>query len=251
MQRCALFLDRAAANVDCLPLHVPCLTLIAEGVDGASRSGSELGDGANVDDIRGPAISDEPRLLARASLVVARAADDAGWGSITVYAFASESNAWAPRFSGWSRFHEPGSEAIDALCVQDWARSACPSCGAVHSEVVFAFPPGALVRPAVEKACADRFLCVLIFPVAILAPHWNKLLVASVLPCQAPYLDGFARIRDPSSMVAWSGSFAVPAELAFFACDFGRLSPRESLPPLSECPGATARRRAPPLQERA
>ncbi len=50
MQRCALRLNRAAAavDVDCLPLHVPGLTLVSEGVDGASRSGSELGDGVNI-----------------------------------------------------------------------------------------------------------------------------------------------------------------------------------------------------------
>jgi hypothetical protein len=37
MQRCALRLDRAAAsvNVDLLPYHVPGLTLVAEGIDGA------------------------------------------------------------------------------------------------------------------------------------------------------------------------------------------------------------------------
>jgi hypothetical protein len=112
-----------------------------------------------------------------------------------------------------------------------------------HREVVYAFPPSQLVRPAVEKACADRALCVLVVPVAILAPHWNKLLAASVLPHRSPYLDGFFRIRDPARSVAWSGSSAAPAELAVFACDFGRLSPRCSLPPLSVCPGALARRR--------
>jgi hypothetical protein len=50
MQRCALRLSLAAAavNVDCLPLHVPGLVLIAEGFDGASRSSSELGLDANV-----------------------------------------------------------------------------------------------------------------------------------------------------------------------------------------------------------
>ncbi len=86
--------------MDCLPLHVPGLTLVAEGVGGASRSGSELGDGANVDSVRGPTISDDLWL------VVSRAAADAGWGCVTVDAFASESNAPTQRF--WSRFFEPG-----------------------------------------------------------------------------------------------------------------------------------------------
>jgi hypothetical protein len=37
MQSCALCLDQAAvmADVDCLPYHVPGLTLVAEGIDGA------------------------------------------------------------------------------------------------------------------------------------------------------------------------------------------------------------------------
>ena len=118
----------------------------------------------------------------------------------------------------------------------------CPACGLYHREVVYAFPPSQLVRPAVEKACVDRALCVLVVPVAILAPHWGRLLAASVLPRRSPYLDGFLRVRDPARSVVWSGSSAAPAELAIFACDFGRLSPRPSLPPLSACPGAFARR---------
>jgi hypothetical protein len=119
----------------------------------------------------------------------------------------------------------------------------CPSCGDTHREVFFAFPPSCLVLPAVEKACADSALFVLIVLVAILAPHWNKLLAASVLPRQAQYLDGFARIRDPARLVEWPGSSAAPAELADFACDFGRLAPRNSLPPLLSCLRAFARRR--------
>jgi hypothetical protein len=53
----------------------------------------------------------------------------------------------------------------------------------------------------VKKACADRALCVLIVPVAILAQHWWKLAAASVLPRGAPYADGFARVRDPARIL--------------------------------------------------
>jgi hypothetical protein len=77
-----------------------------------------------MDSTLGPATSDELWLL------VARAAADAGWRGITMDAFASESNARALRF--WSRFHEPGAEAINALCVLDWARSECPTCCSAH-----------------------------------------------------------------------------------------------------------------------
>ena len=126
MQRCALRLSRAAAavNIDTLPLHVPGLVLIAEGVDGASRDGSELGPDANVAAVLGPAVDDE--VWAAVLRVVAAA----GWGRVTVDAFASASNARAPRF--WSRFLEPGAELYDALCAPDWAQSACPACGLAH-----------------------------------------------------------------------------------------------------------------------
>ena len=60
VQRCALYLSRlaAAANVDVLPWHVPGLQLVAEGIDGASRAGDDLGHGLNVQSALGPAVSD-------------------------------------------------------------------------------------------------------------------------------------------------------------------------------------------------
>jgi hypothetical protein len=67
-------------------------------------------------------------------IMISLAAADAGWGAVTVDAFASESNTRVPRF--WSRFFEPGSETLDALCVLDWSRSVCPACGLTHREVV-------------------------------------------------------------------------------------------------------------------
>ncbi len=80
--------------MDLLPYHVPGLTLVAEGIDCASRSGSDFGEDVNVNFILGPAISDELWRLVSGVVV------DAGWGGVTVKAFASESNARAPRF--WS-----------------------------------------------------------------------------------------------------------------------------------------------------
>ena len=168
---------------------------MAEGIDGASRSGADFGKEVNVHSILGPAVSDELWAL------VSRAAVEAGWGRVTVDAFASESNARAPRF--WSQVHEPGSKVIDALCVPDLARSVCQACGLAHREVLFLHPPSALVRATVEKACADRALCVLLVPVAILAPHWGRLLAASVLPRVPPYADGFRRVRDPAEHLTW------------------------------------------------
>ncbi len=119
-----------------------------------------------------------------------------------------------------------------------------PACGTAHREVVYAFPPDQLVRAVVEKAMADRALGVLLVPVAILAPHWNHLLSASILPRRPPYADGFVRIRRPD-LVLQARSHTSAAELAVFARDFGRLSPRPDLPSLSSCPGASARRLRP------
>jgi hypothetical protein len=73
MQCCTtLRLDRAAArvDVDLLPYHVPGLTLVAEGIDGASRSCSDFGENSNVENILGPMVSDDLWRL------VSRAADD-------------------------------------------------------------------------------------------------------------------------------------------------------------------------------
>ena len=91
---------------------------------------------------------------------------------------------------------------------------------------------------------ADRALCALLVPVAILAPHWSKLLAASVLPRRAPYADGFLRVRDTPRALSWPDPHG-PAELALFVCDFSRLQPRAALPQLSSCPGASARRPRP------
>jgi hypothetical protein len=64
-QRCALRLDRVAAliDVDCFPYHVPGLTLVAEGINGASCGGVDFGEDANVDSILCPAVSDDLWLL--------------------------------------------------------------------------------------------------------------------------------------------------------------------------------------------
>ena len=114
-------------------------------------------------------------------------------------------------------------------------------CGQAHCEVLYAFPPAALVRATVEKACADRALCVLVVPVAILAPYWSKLLYSSALPLGAPFEEGFVRFRSPAQHLRHQGDYA-PSELAVFAWDFGRLEPRLGLPSLSIFPGAVAPR---------
>jgi hypothetical protein len=76
----------------------------------------------------------------------------------------------------------------------------------MHREVLYAFPPPVLLRLVVQKACADGARCVLVATVAVLAPHWHKLLRASVLPL-ALFPEGFARIRKPQPLLQHVGSF--------------------------------------------
>ncbi len=78
--------------------HVSGLQRIAEGVDGASRSGVVFSPGHNVDFIRGPAVGDVQWTVVRP------VADSVGW-YIIVDAFASEANARTPRY--WSLSWSP------------------------------------------------------------------------------------------------------------------------------------------------
>ena len=186
----------SAADVDLLPWHVPGLQLVAEGIDGASRAGDDFGEGCNVESIRGPAVCDELWELVRA------VASAAGW-RITVDAFASTANARVPRF--WSLFPEPDAEAVDALSVLDWAVSGCPVCCTSHCEVVYAFPPPVMLRGAIAKAMEDLALCVFVVAVAIIAPHWHKLLAASVLP-RRDFPEGFLRVQQPLPLLDYAGT---------------------------------------------
>ncbi len=187
---------------------------------------------AKVEAVLGPAVHG---TLWRA---ICTAVADAGWRRVTVDAFASAANARTPRI--WSRFLEPGAEAVDALVVLDWAQSRCPECGSVPRVRVYASQgrlrvPSVAPRTAtVEKAVADRALCVLVLPVAILAPYWSKLLYASFLPRAAPYADGFLRFCAPNARLLHVGGYA-PRRLRL------RLRPPRSPP------GSTRARRVPRL----
>ena len=100
----------ADLNVDYLPWHVPGLQLVEVGIDGASWAGGQFGSDANLAAVLGAAVSDHLWSF------ITDVASTMGW-QVTVDAFASESNARTPRF--WSRFGEPGAEAVDALSVSD------------------------------------------------------------------------------------------------------------------------------------
>ena len=233
MQSCALRFARLCAelDIDAVIHHVAGLQLIEEGVDGASRGGDHFGDDANLDSTLGPAVS--PSLWSQ----ICSALAIIGW-RVTVDAFATESNRCVARF--WSRFGEPGSEAVDALSVPDWRHSACPHCAGLHREIVYAFPPSSLIRPAIRKAIADAARVVLVVPVAVTAPVWSKLVSCSLWPNS----DGFLRIRNPQAVLSHAHQYA-PKELAVFACDFSKLHPRTDSGFAPACAGAYDQRRRP------
>ena len=167
LQQCAMRACRLERRVGChtLHLHAPGRVLVDEGVDGHSRAGAL--------EVAGPVSSALVRAHAH------QLASACGW-TLTVDAFASESNTLLPRF--FARFAEPSAEAEDAFTVPSWACSICPACGTLHRETLFAFPPPPLINAFVAKARADGARAILVTPLAVSAPYWNKLLRASVVP---------------------------------------------------------------------
>jgi hypothetical protein len=91
-----------------------------------------------------------------------------GW-VLTVDAFASETNSLLPGF--FSHYAEPRAEVEDAFAVGDWDCSLCPFCGRCHREVLYAFPPTALLNSFVAKALADGVRAILVTPLAVSAPY--------------------------------------------------------------------------------
>jgi hypothetical protein len=224
LQQCAMrsCLAQRKARCQVLTLHAPGRVLVEEGVDDHSRDGAL--------EVAGPVSS---RLVRQRALSLAASC---GW-TLTVDAFASASNSLLPRF--FARYAEPTAEAEDAFAVSDWAVSTCPSCGRDHHETLFAFPPPPLLNAFVAKARADGARAVVVTPLAVAAPWWNKLLRASVVRND----EGFLRIRKQQSQL---GSDA-EGELAIFAVDFATLSSRaRSTLPSPPCGCAAVFRGRPP-----
>jgi len=201
LQEYAMRISRCCAshNATCLFLHVHGTSLIAEGIDEASRAGAEAERGPAC----GPSLRDTIRTFAFRH----------GW-SISVDLFASSENAIVPRY--YSRFPDPGAEATDALSVPSWGISPCPSCGRHHREVFFAFPPAPLLPAFIAKARADGARGIVLTPTALTGAHWGRLLRASLALDGRPY----TAIRHPMPLLLHSGGFST-SELALFAVDFG------------------------------
>ena len=188
----------AQRGATCLFLHVPGTTLMAEGIDAASRAGAaqELG----------PACGNELLGIIRSRAAMLR------W-RISVDLFASAANAVVPRF--FSRYPEPGAEAVDALSVPSWNASPCPGCGGCHREVFFAFPPDGLLGQFVAKARADGARGFVLTPTAVTGDHWGSLLQAAVPVGGEPYLP----IKHPLRLLRHHHGLSA-SELALFAVDF-------------------------------
>ena len=223
LQQCAMRSCVTQRRVRCqlLTLHAPGRVLVDEGVDDHSRAGAL--------EVAGPVSSP---LVRRRALALAASC---GW-SLTLDVFASATNSLLPRF--FARYAEPAAEAEDAFTVPDWACSTCPACGCPHRESLFAFPPPPLLNAFVAKARADGARAVVVTPLAVSAPWWNKLLRASVVP----NAEGYLRVRKQQSQLGSD----VEGELAIFAVDFAPVSSRSrSLAPSPPCDRAAAFRGRP------
>jgi hypothetical protein len=206
-QGCAMRLHRLAValDIDLLSLHVPGETLVAGGLDAASRGLAEAE--------RGPACGPELRAL------VLAAAKRQDW-TLTVDLFACGENSLCSRF--YSRYPDAAAAATDALSVPCWNASSCPACGSLHRETSFAFPPRELIPAFLAKAAADRIRAVVLVPLAVTEPFWPTLLQASVMDGQ-----GFDILRRPSPLLLHAGGHHFSA-LALFAVDFRASPPADS-----------------------
>ena len=224
LQTCAMRLNRfaAARDINLLFLHVPCETLVAEGLDAASRSLAAAE--------RGPACGPELQALVHA------AARRQGW-TLSVDLFACGENSLCPRF--YSRYPDTVAAAMNALSVPCWNSSSCLACGHRHREASFAFPSRNLISAFMAKAAADKIRAIVLVPLAVTEPFWPILLGASVIGGQ-----GFNALRRPGSLLLHAGGQHFPA-LALFAVDFREFLPAAS-PLAPPCESACEYRPRPP-----
>jgi hypothetical protein len=194
LQHWAMWICRRQRVARCslLYLHAPGRVLVTQGVDDASRT--------LVEEVSGPVSG--PELLRRVKTV----AEECGW-HIAFDAFASSENAFAPRF--FARYAEARAEAEDAFTVTDWA---APS-SSLHREVLFACPSPALINRFLAKAHTDGARAIVVVPLSVNVPYWNKFLRASVLraPC------GYVPVRHSQQAARGTDS---AGDLAIFQVDF-------------------------------
>jgi hypothetical protein len=222
LQAHAMTIARLCAkyNATCLFLHVPGTTLMAEGIDAASRAGAEAE--------RGPACG--PALRDTIGAVAARL----GW-SISIDLFATAENAVVPASSAATP--SPARKRPTRSRRQAGTPPpARPALAAIGSEVFFAFPPVALLPQFIAKARADGARGLVLTPTAVTGDHWGCLLRDSLAIDGRPYL----AIKRPLPLLDHVGDLSC-SELALFAVDFGpsAFDTRSTSPP---CPLSYAAR---------
>jgi hypothetical protein len=96
-------------------------------------------------------------------------------------------------------YAEPRAEVEDAFAIGDCDRSLCPFCGHCHREVLYAFPPTALLNHFVAKARADGVRAILVTPLAVSAPYWANSSAPLLSPTRtATSGSGVRRLRPPT-----------------------------------------------------
>ena len=117
-----------------------------------------------------------------------------GW-RITIDLFAAACNRFTARYASWT--DEPESEAVDAFTVPSWDQSMC-SCGRIHRETAFFFPPRGLEKAVVRRAKSDGVKAAFLVPTSYKAGYWEALLGRAVAQLQLdePATD-FANVQAP------------------------------------------------------
>ena len=87
--------------------------------------------------------------------------------------FAMPENAKSGRF--WSRTHSHGCKGVDAMKAPSWAEFPCDSCGCLHDQGAFLFPPLPMAAVVVDKAKRDGARGVAIVPFAPNSKWWPAL----------------------------------------------------------------------------
>ena len=155
----------------------------AEGVDGLSRETAWARR----------ASESLPALL---RVVMAEATRRLG-SPISLDLFATADNMLVPCF--FARHPWPLAEGADALAQQDWGRSRF-SCGLMHRECVFAFPPRGILLEFVAKARADGMRGVVVVPFTPSDPTWPALAAASLTSVDGQR-DPCIVLSDPAAYV--------------------------------------------------
>jgi hypothetical protein len=163
LQQCAMLLAMLHRTHWRHPLflHAPGSDLVFEGVDDLSRDTAAEVAGP----VSSPLVRDRALLLAQAlgwELTPSHPSPTPPHPSPESNAFASESNLLLQRF--FASYAEPLAESEDAFGVGDWDRSQCFFCGHSQREVLYAFPPTALLNRFVAKARIDGARATLVTP---------------------------------------------------------------------------------------